>query len=238
MHERCAYPTRPKESPDAAAPSVDDAPSPTILHPQGLGTPWFAVWHVIARTPNCRDRSDLWLWIRRAFHDTLAMPRQLSERRSHAGHCSGIGNDVGSTKDGCEMTPDQASDDEIRAATAAAEQTMRLQRVPVNVYQAPEALVVIAPFPAVTPEDVMVELRHGVLRISARVRSAGPREYLVHEWEYGGYEREIDIPSEYGSAVEAALRNGQLVVRVLRGPPVAESLSVHPTSGSPNHTSC
>ena len=126
------------------------------------------------------------------------------------------------------MTPDRTRDEEIRGATAATGQTMRLQAVPVNVYEAPEALVVVAPFPAVMPEDVTVELRPAVLRIAARLRSAGPREFLVHEWEYGGYEREIDVPDGYGSAIEARLTNGQLVVRVLRGP-MAELLSVHPT---------
>jgi hypothetical protein len=65
----------------------------------------------------------------------------------------------------------------------------------------PEALVVVAPF----PDDVTVELRPGTLRISARLRSSGLREYLVHEWEYGGYEREVGIPKGYGGGVEASL---------------------------------
>ena len=123
---------------------------------------------------------------------------------------------------------DQTSDDEVRDATATAEQAMRPQSVPVNAYEAPEALVVIAPFPAVTPDDVTVEVHPGVLRIAARLRSAGPREYLLREWDYGGYEREIDLPGGYGSGLEAKLSNGQLVVRVLRGP-LTQSLSVHPS---------
>ena len=88
---------------------------------------------------------------------------------------------------------------------------------PVNVYETSGALVVIAPLPAVTAQDVTVELRPGILRFWAHVRSAGPREYLTHEWEYGGYERELDLPSGYGGAVEASLANGQLAIRVLRG---------------------
>ena len=74
---------------------------------------------------------------------------------------------------------------------------MRPQSVPVNVYEATEAVVVVAPLPAVTPDDVYVEVRPGdpaTLRFWAHVRSAGPRDYLVHEWEYGGYERQIDLP--------------------------------------------
>lgn len=127
-----------------------------------------------------------------------------------------------------EVRPLQTSHEEVTAATAAAGRTMRPQSVPVNSYEAPEALIVVAPLPAVTPDDVTIELRPGILRISARLRSSGPRGYLLHEWEYGGYEREIDLPEGYGSGVEASLTNGQLVVRVLRGP-LAASLSIHPS---------
>ncbi len=94
---------------------------------------------------------------------------------------------------------------------------MRPQRVPVNVYASTGALVIVAPLPAVTPQDVTVELNEHTVRFWARLRSAGPRTYLIHEWEYGGYEREIDVPAGYGGAVEASMMNGQLVIRVLRG---------------------
>ena len=54
--------------------------------------------------------------------------------------------------------------DELAAATASAEATMRPQSVPVNAYETPGALVVLAPFPAVTAKDVTVEVRPGRLR--------------------------------------------------------------------------
>lgn len=99
---------------------------------------------------------------------------------------------------------------------------MRPQRVPVNVYETSGALVLLAPLPAVAPDDVTVELRGATLRFWAPVRSAGPRHFLINEWQYGGYEREIDLPPGYGSAIEASLANGQLAVRVLRGEPAGE----------------
>jgi HSP20 family molecular chaperone IbpA len=113
-----------------------------------------------------------------------------------------------------------ASHEDVAQSTATTEAAMRPQSVPVNVYEASEALVVVAPLPAVKPGDVNIELRPGdpaTMRFWAHVRSAGPRTYLVHEWEYGGYERQIDLPTGYGRGVEASLHNGQLVVRVLRG---------------------
>jgi HSP20 family molecular chaperone IbpA len=115
------------------------------------------------------------------------------------------------------MATEQPSHREVVEATAAAEAEMRLQSVPVNVYETTGALVIVAPLPAVTPEDVTVELRPGAVRFWASLRSAGPREYLIHEWDYGGYEREIEVPEAYGSGLESTLANGQLVVRVLRG---------------------
>jgi HSP20 family molecular chaperone IbpA len=109
--------------------------------------------------------------------------------------------------------------DEVADATATTEAEMRPQAVPVNVYETTGALVVVAPLPAVTSDDVTIELRGNCLRFWAHLRSAAPRDYLIHEWEYGGYEREVELPDGYGSSVEASLANGQLAIRVLRGEP-------------------
>lgn len=115
------------------------------------------------------------------------------------------------------MATEQPTHQDVVDATAATEAEMPPQKVPINVYEATGALVVVAPLPAVTADDVSVEVRPGTLRFWASLRSSGPREYLVHEWEYGGYEREIDLPDDYGSGLEATLANGQLAIRVLRG---------------------
>jgi HSP20 family molecular chaperone IbpA len=115
---------------------------------------------------------------------------------------------------------------EVKEATAAAEADRPPQRVPVNVYETTGALVILALMPAVTARDVTIDLRPGAVRLCARVRSAGPRDFLVNEWDYGGYEREIELPDGYGAGVEATLTNGQLAVRVLRGD--ASSMSITP----------
>jgi HSP20 family molecular chaperone IbpA len=117
------------------------------------------------------------------------------------------------------MADDFERHDRVARATQTTEQLMRPQSIPVNVYETDGAVVVVAPLPAVQAEDVAVDLQPGRLRITARLRSAPPRSYLVHEWEYGGYEREIDVPDGYGAGVEASLANGQLAVRVLKGVP-------------------
>ena len=55
-----------------------------------------------------------------------------------------------------------------------------------------------------------------------------PRDYLLHEWDYGGFERELDLPPGWGGGAEASLANGQLAVRVLRGS-VEDRTTVQPT---------
>ncbi len=126
------------------------------------------------------------------------------------------------------MTSEQPTHEEVTEATAATEAEMRPQPVPVNVYETSAALVVVAPLPAVSADDVTIELRPGMLRFWAHLRSAAPREYLVHEWEYGGFEREVELPPGYGGGVEASLAKGQIAIRVLRGEPEG-LVTIHPT---------
>ncbi len=125
------------------------------------------------------------------------------------------------------MTTGQSTHQEVLDSKAAAEAAMRPQQVPVNMYETSAALVVVAPIPAVTANDVTVELNPPRLRFWASLRSAGTREFLLKEWDYGGYERELDLPAGFGSGMEASVANGQLVVRVLRGDPVGP-LTVQP----------
>jgi HSP20 family molecular chaperone IbpA len=115
------------------------------------------------------------------------------------------------------MPPNRPTHDQVVETTADTARTMTPQRVPVNAYETPGAFVIVAPLPAVTDPDVTIELTAGSVRFWAQLRSAGPRDYTLHEWEYGGYERSVDLPAGYGSGIEATLTNGQLAVRVLAG---------------------
>jgi HSP20 family molecular chaperone IbpA len=128
------------------------------------------------------------------------------------------------------MSTPRASHDEVRASTDETARSMTPQRVPVNAYETPGAFVIVAPFAAVTEDDVSVELTENEVRFWAELRSAGPRDYAIKEWEYGGYERSVAVPPGFGSGVEASLSNGQLVVRVLSGDFTAAQ-KIHPRSG-------
>jgi HSP20 family molecular chaperone IbpA len=120
------------------------------------------------------------------------------------------------------MAPDQTKQAEVLAATDVTEQTMRPQAFPINVYATDSALVVVGALPAVQPGDVTIDVTPGHMRITASLRTAAPRDYLIHEWDYGGFEREVELPDGWGATVEASLANGQLAVRLLKGQPVGK----------------
>jgi HSP20 family molecular chaperone IbpA len=88
--------------------------------------------------------------------------------------------------------------------------------VPVNMYEADEAYVVIAPLPGVMPDDIKVQLDGNSLGISAEMRTPGVKAYLLHEWHYGPYERTVDLPRDISGRFETSFGNGQLAIRVLK----------------------
>jgi len=93
------------------------------------------------------------------------------------------------------------------------------QIVPVNIYETDEALVVVAPLPGVMAGDVDIAVEAGRLTITAAMRTAAPKDYLRHEWHYGPYYREVDIPDDFGAQVTATFGNGQLAIQLGRGTP-------------------
>ena len=112
---------------------------------------------------------------------------------------------------------------EGRAGEAGGE-TMR---VPVNVYETEEALVVVAPLPGVMPADISVTVDDGKLHIAASMRSPAAKDYLVHEWHYGPFERTVELPDGFGAGGTASFGNGQLAVRLTRGSG-GGTVTVHP----------
>jgi HSP20 family molecular chaperone IbpA len=100
------------------------------------------------------------------------------------------------------------------------------QIVPVNVWQTDDSVVVVAPLPAVMPEDVTLTVSPGTLVIDAAMRTPARRPYLVQEWTYGPYRREVEVPRGFGSEVQASLANGQLAVRLRAGDPPAQGHTV------------
>src|SRR5437763_4487153 len=101
----------------------------------------------------------------------------------------------------------------------AVETATHPQTVPINLYETDEALVAVAPLPGVMADDIEITAEKGRLTIAAGMRTAAPKDYLRHEWHYGPYRREVEIPDDFGAQVTATFGNGQLAMQLGRGRP-------------------
>lgn len=90
------------------------------------------------------------------------------------------------------------------------------QQVPVNIYESDGALVIVAPLPGVMADNVEVSLEGNVLTVRAAMRAPAPKEYIVHEWHYGPFERSIELPEGFGGEPRTSFGNGQLAVSIPR----------------------
>lgn len=107
--------------------------------------------------------------------------------------------------------------DHTRAARPDRTDDVPVQEVAVNAYRTDTSLVLVAPMPGVTADDVEVRLEGDHVRLSADLRSDAPKDYLLHEWDYGAYRRVLDVGPDVGEPIVATLGNGQLVVSLTRG---------------------
>ena len=91
------------------------------------------------------------------------------------------------------------------------------QHLPVNMFEASDAVVVITPMPAVMADDIQITVDGRTLTITADCRTEPPKDYLLHEWHYGPYERMVTVPPGFGGPASATFGNGQLAIRIQRG---------------------
>jgi transketolase len=104
------------------------------------------------------------------------------------------------------------------------------QQVPVNVYETNSSLVIVAPLPGVTAEDVKVVVEGQKVTINATMRTPAPKEYRMHEWHYGPFERSVEIPDGFGGEPTCSFGNGQLAISLERGQaPTNSTVEVRPT---------
>jgi HSP20 family molecular chaperone IbpA len=97
-----------------------------------------------------------------------------------------------------------------------ADDGLAAQQVRVNLYETTDALVAVAAMPGVMPEDIEITVDDGVLSLEADLRTEAPKSYVLHEWDYGRYQRVLQLPLGFRGPVTASYGNGQLAVRILR----------------------
>ncbi|MCA1595128.1 MAG: Hsp20/alpha crystallin family protein [Chloroflexi bacterium] len=91
------------------------------------------------------------------------------------------------------------------------------QAIPVNVFHTPDQIVLVAPMPGASPDDIEVSVAGDTVHLRAEFR--GPhqeeKQYILREWTYGPYERSIQLP--FGVDAErtnASFNNGVLVLNL------------------------
>jgi HSP20 family protein len=109
------------------------------------------------------------------------------------------------------------------------------QRIVVNGYSTAEAIVLVAPMPGVLPDDVEIAVEGTTVTLRAALRTDAPKDYFLHEWDYGAYERTIELPEPVGEPVTASLGNGQLAVSLARLDPTDGPGGVHRIVVQPVH---
>lgn len=101
------------------------------------------------------------------------------------------------------------------------------QRIPVNIYETDEDIVIVAPMPGVEGENVDIEVVGSTITLTASLRGPGQedRHYLLREWSYGPYERTITLPVEIDAQhANASHGNGILVLSL---PKASRTKAVH-----------
>lgn len=102
------------------------------------------------------------------------------------------------------------------------------QRVPVNMYETNEALVLVLPLPGVMADDVTIDIEDDRVHVNAAQRTAAEKDYITHEWHYGPYERMVSVPSGFGGDAFATFGNGQLAIHLQRGDSQGGKVVVQP----------
>ncbi|HEY3354827.1 MAG TPA: Hsp20/alpha crystallin family protein [Polyangia bacterium] len=83
----------------------------------------------------------------------------------------------------------------------------------VDIFETPNTLTLLADLPGVDPKDLKIDLREGVLTLSALPERQAERkeELLLQEFEPGGYYRQFTLSDAIDQArIEANLKDGVL----------------------------
>jgi HSP20 family protein len=86
--------------------------------------------------------------------------------------------------------------------------------VPINMFETPDELIVIAAMPGIEPEDLSVRIEKGHLLLSSDVRGEdAAQKYLCREWSYGPYRRSIELRTPVdGERANVTYGNGVLTI--------------------------
>jgi HSP20 family protein len=111
----------------------------------------------------------------------------------------------------------QARDAREVATTAEATRPGVLLAPPVDIFEGPDAITVLADMPGVKPGHLTIDLHEGVLTIAGHGEPPeGPKETaILREYPVGTFQRSFTLSEAIDQdKIEAALRNGVLRLRL------------------------
>jgi HSP20 family protein len=84
----------------------------------------------------------------------------------------------------------------VRDMPTGDEGASELQSVPVNVFETPREMVLVAAMPGMEASNIHIQVQDNYLTIRGNKRGPGQERhrYLRREWSYGPYERTIELP--------------------------------------------
>lgn len=97
----------------------------------------------------------------------------------------------------------------------------RLAKIPVNLTDAGENLVLHAAMPGTEPESILITFTEKTIVLHSTMRGimASDKQPLVQEWRIGEYHRELRLPFTVNTArANVTYDNGVLTVSMPKGP--------------------
>lgn len=93
---------------------------------------------------------------------------------------------------------------------------MEKKKLPINVYEEDNRVMVAAPLPGMEPASIHLSVQGGRLTLTADLRGPGQhrtKPYHLHEWAIGPSERTVDLPKPVDATrANVSFDNGVLVV--------------------------
>jgi HSP20 family protein len=87
----------------------------------------------------------------------------------------------------------------------------------VDIFETPQALVLVADMPGVSGDQVSIDLNENLLTIHGRVKPPADRHYLLAEYAVGDYYREFQVGEMIDKdKIEATVKNGVLTLTLAK----------------------
>ena len=86
---------------------------------------------------------------------------------------------------------------------------------PVDIYETPEGLVLLADLPGVAPQDLEIRLENNILTIQGKAQPALPSEPLSREYELGNFFRQFELSEQVDQGkIAARFQHGVLTLQL------------------------